>query len=1499
MTSHLEQLQAALSAWDDDREVDRSPETLALNVLELAEQALDEPADRPGHQSTWHRFLDSTRRSPFLMALQDPSRRERWAEACFRAIHTSNYTFGTMLEQRVARHPERPLLRHADAPPGSTWSYAQVHSQSRRFAATLLQNTPTTPHVALWLANSIHGAICDIACLAHDIPNTPISTRADHEELATIHRAFPFDVAITDSQDRYTSLVALRRTAGRPFRILRLDSTSEPLQTGDDHLLRANADLGAEEIEATLARRARLGLDDSATVMFTPGPSGHLKGVVFSIFNLMTKRFARAAALPRLGEEELLLCYLPLFHTFGRFLELMGAAFWGATYVFASDPSIESLLSGLRKVRPTSLVSIPVRWDQVHRRILDVAGPGADERLFEQACARVTGGRLRWGLSAAGYLDPGVFRFFHRMGIALCSGFGMTEATGGVTMTPPDDYADGSVGIPLPGMRTRLSDASELLIAGPYVARMLGDPPSRDDLRWTPTGDLFRVRDDGHYEIFDKIKDIYKNTHGQTIAPKRIEGRFEHTPGIQHVMLVGDGKDDSTILLFVDPSVPGLRGLDSDAMREHFKPLVLEINRGLAPHERVVDLRVITDSLDESSGALLADGSLHRKTVLARHRTEVDAMYASSAAVFALGNLTVRVPRWLLRELCIFIDDLAAEGTRLVNRASGASLRVEVRPDGIRLGDLVYEVSDGAIDMGRVTRQPALWIGNAALTEFFPCKEGWDVVVKNIGPAPRLPVGDLTELADVRPLPPGHDESLRDAHRWTVLAFARDGAVSAGAVERLGGLLARGQTRLDQVIRRRLQALACHPQASVRSRAFRALLVDGNDVDGLPLTLPFLSSGRSFMSEDALAYVMSHRAERRPMETLSKALRACRAHLGGPVTPAMRDQLEQVFEHIVRVSRRDLGWWTAARQELAAWTLPGVPDELARLADACLGRLHRPQSADPSRDTVPVGWQEDPIVTPELGAHPSDEQLQDAVTDHNFLAKSAAVLSESSARAFIESTDLVVTREPAPSLSAVRVGWTSRRAHADMVLTALREDVDAELSARWRLALRGAPSPWPLVPAMGLWHERFDVVSTELVDAPTVWERLRALASRGGLEENRERLRALFVRGMAACLRVWDATGRGRIGRGAGPANVLIHMPDEAEHGCVRELDLEGEPTPFAGVVDLLAREFYERTSRHYPWCSDRLDPNWLFDACVEALGVEQADAVLEGYVKEAGNGPWHAAAKRYADSNAARGAFPLAARSVVLGFRAWLDRNGGASTQAKAQTVAALTRHHGLERFPDVVRFRVVRDTVFSTGPSRTVDTFDALIEAMMCRDCDALGLVQFVELQNAVKEQELREVLRQLVFPEARPLSRPSPHARPQRAKGSLSITDARGSVYALRFSQEARDISAVLHQAWNQGCVRSFWSDEVAVAAWDDRERPVGGLLLRRGGRGDFGFDGPYIAAHLQGNGLDHAVVEAVVQHAAGRAAPALRSVRRHPLRHGKAWNTERDWGGYVKS
>ena len=150
-----------------------------------------------------------------------------------------------------------------------------------------------------------------------------------------------------------------------------------------------------------------------------------------------------------------------------------------------------------------------------------------DEKIIKKRLHQITGGNLKWGLSAAGFLDPDIFLFFQSNDLNLLSGYGMTEATGGITMTPPDDYIPNSVGKILPGIDLKLQDDGELCIKGPYVTRSYYKENNNEIFKngWFHTEDIFEEKN-GHYFIIDRKKDIYKNSRVKQLLPKKLKTFF-------------------------------------------------------------------------------------------------------------------------------------------------------------------------------------------------------------------------------------------------------------------------------------------------------------------------------------------------------------------------------------------------------------------------------------------------------------------------------------------------------------------------------------------------------------------------------------------------------------------------------------------------------------------------------------------------------------------------------------------------------------------------------------------------------------------------------------------------------------------------------------------------------------------------------------------------------------------------------------------------------------
>ena len=743
MATDHERLQSALDA---SAAADTPDPAAAIALLAAVEDAIAgenlAAVDRP----FWLRYLDQTRLPGFLSALGDRSLRYRWADTTFAVIEHADYGLADLLDQRCDRHGDRTLLRESGDPGAACWSYDQVRRRVSEIAAVLLGDRPDPdlpPRVAIFAENSVGTACTDLACLLHDIVVTPLSVHFNAETIGWICDRLRITTVVTDDAQRVAKLIEVRAQTKIPFAILLLETHAMTEQCEGRLLDECCAKLTAAEVDRRLARRPRLARRDVCTVMFTSGSTGRPKGVAFNAYNLLTKRFARAAALPDVGHDEIQLCYLPLYHTFGRFLELQGTIFWGGTYVFVANPSAETLLRLFRQIRPTGLISVPLRWVQIQERYDDLLAEQGD-RSPAETFAAVVGDRLRWGLSAAGYLDPKVFRFFHRMGVRLCSGFGMTEGTGGLTMTPPDAYVEGSVGIALPGVATRFSEQGELHIAGPYVARYLPEeaPPGdlsvaepESDRHWIATGDLFVEHAGGQLEIVDRIKDIYKNNRGQTVAPRKVEAQFTGVPGIERTFLVGDARDYNTLLIVPDREDEVLEScLTDEEEHEYFQRIVTEANLNLAPYERVVNFAVLERDFAQDRGELTPKGSYRRKQIAANFADSIDELYRSDVHELHWDGLRILIPRWFFRDLGILEGAIQTDEAGLVDTGGWTRLTLRSNParDRLLVGDLEYRLTGDTLDLGLFARQPLLWVGNPSLAAFCPCRAGWDTPLMTV-----------------------------------------------------------------------------------------------------------------------------------------------------------------------------------------------------------------------------------------------------------------------------------------------------------------------------------------------------------------------------------------------------------------------------------------------------------------------------------------------------------------------------------------------------------------------------------------------------------------------------------------------------------------------------------------------------------------------------------------------------------------------------------------------
>jgi long-chain acyl-CoA synthetase len=288
--------------------------------------------------------------------------------------------------------------------------------------------------------------------------------------------------------------------------------------------------------------------DDLALLQYTSGTVDPPKGVMLTHRNLMVNVAQVRHWVPDAKRgREVVLCVLPLAHSYGITSALNLAMALAGSLVLLPTTRIQQVVEAIRQYHPSIFPAVPALYLAIanYRKIRSygissikfcVSGSAPLPVEVQEAFEKLTRGRL-------------------------VEGYGLTEASPVTHVNPlQGERRVGSIGVPLPGTGARVVDwhtgeplppgeVGELLVAGPQVMQgYWGLPEETAQVLhggWLRTGDLATMDDDGFFTIVDRKKDVIL-AGAYNVYPREVEEVLYEHPKVLEVAVVGAPAPDGS-----------------------------------------------------------------------------------------------------------------------------------------------------------------------------------------------------------------------------------------------------------------------------------------------------------------------------------------------------------------------------------------------------------------------------------------------------------------------------------------------------------------------------------------------------------------------------------------------------------------------------------------------------------------------------------------------------------------------------------------------------------------------------------------------------------------------------------------------------------------------------------------------------------------------------------------------------------------------------------------
>jgi len=291
--------------------------------------------------------------------------------------------------------------------------------------------------------------------------------------------------------------------------------------------------------------------EDLAALPYTGGTTGPPKGAMLTHYNVFAMQainqtfysysFVKGKNLEE--GKETVIAFLPFYHIYGQVVLLISGIIRGYTLVILTNPDIDDVLNSVGGYDATFFMGVP----------------GLFELLKDyDKTSRVDWKRLKFLVSGGdSLLEDTAKTWEKRTGTFIHEGYGQTETSSGICVSPVGRPKIGSFGVPLPNTVVAIVDPEtaetvpfgeigELVVRGPQVMKGYWNRPEETEKsfveiageKWLMTGDLVRMDNEGYVHFYDRKRDLIKYK-GYSIFAREIEEVLKTHPKIKEAAVIG------------------------------------------------------------------------------------------------------------------------------------------------------------------------------------------------------------------------------------------------------------------------------------------------------------------------------------------------------------------------------------------------------------------------------------------------------------------------------------------------------------------------------------------------------------------------------------------------------------------------------------------------------------------------------------------------------------------------------------------------------------------------------------------------------------------------------------------------------------------------------------------------------------------------------------------------------------------------------------------------